>query len=438
MNVPARWLVLFSVTCIFPFPTSHAAGGAEKPELLMCHRGEVLFSESFDPATVSERWSFKGEFALREGALVRTEINGQENQRVFLKDPKFHNTIIQFDFKFVGNTRNLRMVMGSGGHYNSVVEIQRGHFQVNTPDDKAAGIVPSHLGECAFAFEPEKWHTMTVEYWDDAIVAHVDSEHVILGSHPIIDRTREYFAFQFDRPSAAIDNVRVWKATGQMEDWGQDRSRLSVIQANRPPVARDPRDRYQYVFTNLKSRLTLTDATYRQLVQRNADLKAALHARYPEAFRTHKDLQKSISKRKQALKELNPEFKKMESAVNKARRAEDAWVVAQTPALQDLPKHRLSSELPLARVALEKQEPAELTKLVAETLRLQAMIEKQFPEAFASIDAEQEKQNAIRLALKDDPEYRKLNREVSDSWQAIKQYEIDAEPELAELEAAAK
>ena len=118
---------------------THGAGG-ENPELLMCERGEVLLSDDFDPATVSERWFYKGEFALHDGALVRTEINREENQRVFLKDPKFHNTIIQFDFRFAGDTTNLRLVMGSVGHDNSSVEIQRGHFQVNTPDDKAAGI----------------------------------------------------------------------------------------------------------------------------------------------------------------------------------------------------------------------------------------------------------------------------------------------------------
>lgn len=420
---------------------AHSVPAAEEKKnrgLLMCNRGEALFSENFDPTTVSERWHFKGEFALRDGALVRTEINGEENQRVFLKDPKFHNTIIQFDFKFAGDTTNLRLVMGSGGHYNSVVEIQRGHFQVNTPDDKAAGLVPSHLGECAFAFEPGKWYTMTVEYWGDKIVAHVDAGHVVLGSHPIIDRTREYFAFQFDRPAAAIDNVRVWAAKGQRSDWPESRERLAALQANRPPVARDPLDRYKFVYTNVKSRLTLNDEKYRQLVNRNENLKVALHARYPDAFRTHKELQKAIADRKKKLKDSDPNFKQMENAVNKARRAEDAWVIAQTPALQNLPKYRLESELALARAALEKRKLAELADLVAETSRLQAALEKRFPEAFASVDAEEEKEKAIRQALNDDAEFKKLNREVSDSWQAIKQYENAAEPDLAALEAAAK
>jgi hypothetical protein len=421
---------------------AHALHGKQPPapnsDLLMCNRGELLFSEDFDPKTVSERWFYRGEFALRDRALVRTEINPEENQRVFLKNPKFYNTIIQFDFKFAGQTANLRLVMGSGGHYNSITEIRRGHFQVNTPDDRAAGIVPSHLGECAFTFEPGTWHTMTVEYWGNEIVAHVDADRFVLGSHPIIDRTREYFAFQFDRPSAAIDNVRVWAATGQRKDWTETRARLTKAQQSRTPIERDPLDRYQYVYTNVKSRLALNDEKYRELVQRHADLQKALHARYPEAFKTHKELQKTINDRKQQLRQSNATFKKMENAINAARRAEDAWVVAQTPRLKDLPKHRIESELGLARAALESQQPVELAALVAGTARLEAALERRYPDAFASVDAALAKQKETRELLNADAEFQKSNRAVADAWQAIRRYEENAEPGLAALEKASK
>ncbi|HIK94710.1 MAG TPA: hypothetical protein EYG03_22425, partial [Planctomycetes bacterium] len=99
------------------------------PNALMCTPGELLFSEDFDPETVSERWGFKADFALRDGALLRTIVAPTESKRVFLKDPSFHNTIIQFDFKLSGQTTDLRLVTGSGGHYNSVTRIGRSHFQ---------------------------------------------------------------------------------------------------------------------------------------------------------------------------------------------------------------------------------------------------------------------------------------------------------------------
>ena len=172
-----------------------AAAIAETPapsSVLMCNIGELIFSEDFDPATFSDRWGFKAEFALRDGALLRTDVDPTETKRVFLKDPSFHNTIIQFDFKFAGETTDLRLVTGSGGGYNSVTQIRPDHFQVNTPVDRDAGFVPAHLGECTRKPNRDQWQTMTVEYWDDEIIAHLNDKEFVLGQHPIIDRTRKY------------------------------------------------------------------------------------------------------------------------------------------------------------------------------------------------------------------------------------------------------
>ncbi len=420
------------------FLVSVSASARAEDRLFMCEPGELLFSDDFDPATVSERWWYKGEFALRDGALGRTEVNAEENQRVFLKDPEFHNTIVEFDFKLEGDTTDLRLVTGSGGHYNSIIQIRPGHFQVNTPVDRAAGLVPSHVGECAFKIEKGKWHTMTVEYFGEEIVAHLDGEHFITGSHPIIDHTRAYFAFQFDRPSAAIDNVRVRAAKGQRDDWPKRRKELTSKQSNRPAVERNPDDLYRYVFTNVQSRLSLSNSEYRDLVKCHADLQEALHVNYPEAFRTHKELSKSIRETKQKLKTEDPEFKPMESEMHKARRAEDDYVVSRFPKLKELPKHRFQSELALSRAKLEKASDKELASLVAESERRQVQLEAKFPDAFSDVEILVEKRNAIRKALNDDPEFQKRNREVADAWQGIKQYELNAEPRLVELEAARK
>lgn len=133
---------------------------------------------------------------------------------------------------------------------------------------------------------------MTVEYWDDEIFAHLSDDEFVLGKHPIIDRTRKYFAFQFDLPGASIDNVRVWKATGQRDNWTETRKRFKTMQTDRDPVNRDPAERYKVEYTNLKSRMTLKDQTYRDLVAKRDNLKAALHADYLEASASHKQLSK--------------------------------------------------------------------------------------------------------------------------------------------------
>ncbi len=329
-------LLIVSLLCTFAISAAADAEPSTPPNTLMCSPGELIFSEDFDPETVSDRWWFKADFALRDGALLRTTVDPTESKRVFLKDPSFHNTIIQFDFKLSGKTTDLRLVTGSGGGYNSVTQIRLDHFQINTPVDRDAEIVPAHLGECRRKSRPDQWQTMTVEYWDDEIVAHLGDNEFVIGRHPIIDRTRKYFAFQFDLPGASIDNIHVWQANGQRENWAETHKKLAAAQADRVPVKRDPEERYKYEYTNLKSRLTLTDQTYRDLVATHDELQATLHADYAEAFITHKQLGKLIAKRKQHIKESDPDFKRMEIEVHRAARAEDAYVLSTKPELASL------------------------------------------------------------------------------------------------------
>ena len=413
------------------------------PNTLMCTAGELIFSDDFDPATVSDRWGFKANFALRDGALLRTEVNPTETQRVFLKDTSFHNTIIQFDFKLSGKTTDVRLVTGSGGGYNSVTQIRPDHFQVNTPVDRAAGIVPALLGERILKPRPDQWLTMTVEYWDDEILAHLSDNEFVLGRHPIIDRTRKYFAFQFDLPGASIDNVRIWKATAQRDHWTETRNKLAMAQAGRGPVSRDPAERYKIEYMNLKSRLTLEDPAYRALVAKRDKLEAALHADYPKAFTPHKQLKKLIAKKKQQIKANDPGFKSLEVEVHRASRAEDHYVLSTKPELARLkedgiPKHRFPSELGQARTRLEAAGDQQLAALVAETARRQAALEARFPQAFESVDAAVDKRQAARKLLNDDPQFQARNRAVVEAGKAIKSYQHQADPNLAQLAADAK
>ena len=387
--------------------------GAETPVLpnaLMCIPGELIFSEDFDPETVSERWGFKADFALRGGALLRTDVHPTENKRVFLKDPSFHNTIIQFDFKLSGKTTDLRLVTGSGGHYNSVTQIRRNHFQVNTPADRDAGIVPAHLGECIRKPRFGEWQTMTVEYWNDEIVAHLSDNEFVIGRHPIVDRTRKYFAFQFDLPGASIDNIRVWQAKSQRVNWTQTRKKLAALQSGRVRVKRNPAERYKFEYTNLKSRLTLQDQAYRDLVARYDKLKAALHRDYAAAFASHKQLGKLIANKKRHLKQTDPDFKSMEIKVHRASRAEDVYVLSRKPELANLkkngiPRQRFTSELGQVRARLEAAGDKRLAAMVAETARCQRALEARFPEAFAGIDAAVKRRQVRRKSLNDNPEF---------------------------------
>ncbi len=428
---------------VFAISVNVVAEAPSSPNTVMCIPGELIFSDDFVPATVSDRWFFKANFALRDGALTRTAVDPNESKRVFLKDPAFHNTIIEFDFKLSGKTTDLRLVTGSGGHYNSVTQIRPNHFQVNTPSDREAGFVPAHLGECIRKPQAGQWQTMTVEYWNDEVIAHLGDDEFVIGKHPIIDRTRRYFAFQFDLPGASIDNVRVWNAVGQRDDWAKTRKGLAKSQVGRDSVERDPVDRYKYEFTNLKSRLTLGDPAYRELVTTYERLQAALHADYPKAFVTHKQLGKRIAQKKKEIKAKNADFKAMEIAVNKARRAEDDYVLSTQPELarlkQDgIAKQRYPSELGLVRAGLEANADKQLGALVAETASRQFALETRFPEAFETVDAAVAARQVSRKSLNDDPGFQLRNKAVVEAGKAVNAYLEQADRGVVRLAVEAK
>lgn len=433
-------LSLFSIVAI---NVTVVAEAPSSPNAVMCVPGELLFSEDFAPATVSDRWFFKADFALRDGALLRTTVNPDESKRVFLKDPIFHNTIVEFDFKLSGKTTDLRLVTGSGGRYNSITQIRQEHFQVNTPSDREAGIVPAHLGECIHKSQIGQWRTMTVEYWNDEVIAHLGDDEFVVGRHPIINRTRRYFAFQFDLPGASIDNVRVWEAVGQRGDWAKLRKGLVELQDARARVERDPMDRYKYESTNLRSRLTLGDPSYRELVAAREKLQSALHADYPEAFATHKQLSKQLAARKKKIRARDATYKVMEMAVNKARRAEDDYVLSTQPELARLKrdgiaKQRYASELGQVRAQLEVNADKQLAALVSETARLQAMLESRFPEAFETVDAAVAARQKSRKLLNGDPEFQLRNKAVVEAGKAVTAYLEQADPSVVQLAAEAK
>ena len=59
-------------------------------------------------------------------------------------------------------------------------------------------------------FETGKWYVITVEFYEDQVIAHLDHEHLAYGKHPIINQERNYLALQVDQAGACFDNIEVY------------------------------------------------------------------------------------------------------------------------------------------------------------------------------------------------------------------------------------
>jgi len=433
LNTPPVSLGLCASFILFA-ATRHQA--AAKPpaaeDFLMCSPGNVIFSETFTPGAVSERWGIRAYYKIDDGVLKRTGHEPEETARTFLKDAAFHNVIFRFDFRFDGASE-IRLMTGGGGGYNTVTQMSPGHFQVNTAK-RNNEFAPSMQGECAFNFKQGKWYTMTVEFHGEEVIAHVDKEHFVIGRHPIINTERTYLAFQVSGTGAAFDNFFVWESVLK-DNWKASRPGLTSSQAKRPPaIKRDAREQYDLIMLNLKDRLSRNDAKYQDLLTHHEKLKATLKTDYPKAFLTHKEISKSIAKKRKEIKEREPRFKEMESAINKARNKEKEYIHSKHAELDDLPKHLYYAAFEKHRKSMSND--SRLTALEKITATLEADLHRAFPEAFREVDALVEKRQAYAASLKDDENFRARRKAIAEANDAVNNYLHDADPRLKQLAAA--
>ena len=396
------------------------------PPLLVAPRN-LYFGDHFSEGQVSERWHFQKEWTVENGTLIRTEQPG-ENKRIFVKDPVFKNSMIRFEFRFDG-AGDLRLVTGSSGHYNAVIHIRPDHFFIQTAIDDRGPYFSRHHGECAFDFKTGTWHTMTVEFLGDELVAHIDHEHLAYAKHPILDQERTYLAFQIDNPAAAFDNVQVFKAARNRD---RDRNLEAIQQASgKHPVQRTLQEQYDIQKTNAHDILYQSDEAYRALIKRHDELKENEKRLYPEVFSSTKDFRKKITELRKRLHEEDPEYKETLFATYRAARAIDAFLVAKDPSFESLPTSRRSAEL--ERLRLKHQTAPKYLKLVAARDAAQQKLESSYPQLFVSDQEINQKKKERRQALNDDPAFREVILKTSKAWHARQEYMHTHDSQLGRL-----
>ena len=163
---------------------------------------------------------------MEGGVLLRNQMGGT-NKRIFYKDPNFQDALIRFDFQFNGAT-DIRLITGSNGSYKTELHIQKDNFFIQTAQDKKGTWFPTRHGECAFEFKEGKWYTMTIEFIDDHLVAHLDHKHMVYAKHPMIRNLRTDLAFQVDQAGASFDNLQVF----QVGQHPEQNNNLDLIKEN--------------------------------------------------------------------------------------------------------------------------------------------------------------------------------------------------------------
>jgi len=401
------------------------------PPLLVQPR-QLAFADHFSDGQISPRWFFNKDWSVEDETLTRSKA-GIDSTRIFLKDTKFTDALIRFDFR-LGNAKDIRLVTGTGGHYNSVIHIRPDHFFLQTAKDPDGPHFSYRHGECAFQFNPEQWYSMTIEFLADELVAHIDSTHIAYAKHPIIDKQRQYFAFQSDRGDAQFDNVQIF--TGSKLSNAESNRPTLLARANRHPVPKTLQEQFTLEKVNAHERLFQKDPEYRRLINEVDRLDRQKAERFPEVFQSQKQIKKAISETKKKLHAEDPRYKELLFATYRASRQIDQYVIAQHPEYDSLPanqqKERLDQWITAMR-EIRREETKEFFDLVENKQQAQRQLETAYPQLFISDEDIKQSRNAKRESLKNNPAFRDCIEKRAAAWRAQQDYLLTHDPQLSGL-----
>ena len=392
---------------------------------LLAEPRRLYFSDHFSAGQVSSRWAFSGDWSAKDGVLERGET-AKSTTRIFLKRAEYRDVVIRFDFQF-RKARDIRLVTGGNGSYNAVVHVRRDHFYLQTALDKSGPFFPYRHGECAYAFQPDRWYTMTVEFIGDQLVAHIDRDHLVYARHPILDKQRGYLALQVDQFAAAFDNFQVLSAS-KHRDQATNLEHVRKV-SGKFPVRKSPKEELAIQKRNAHERLYRGDTEYRRLVKQVDALDADNKRRYPDVFRSHKEFRKEITVLRKRLHAEDPRYKELLFAMFRARRAIDEFVMASKPGVADLPDSRRLRVIEQLKQQLRKDKG--LLELVARRDSAQQKLEQAYPKLFVTNREITEFRRVRRRVLQDDAMFKKYVNQRAAAWRAQQAYLFANDKQLA-------
>ena len=393
---------------------------------LLTEPRRLQFADHFAPGQVSRRWHFTKDWSTENGVLLGQGLT--KPTRVFLKKPEYHDVLIRFDFQF-RQADEIRLVTGGDGHYNAVVHLRPDHFFVQTALDRSGPWFPRRHGECAFRFDRDRWYTMTVEFQGDRLVAHIDHQHLAFARHPILDKTRRYFAFQVSGKPAAFDNLQIL-SVGKHKDQAGSLETIARA-AGQHPVKKSLTDEYKIRKRNTHELFHRTHPAYRKLVEQVDELDAKNKRAFPDVFRSHKQFRKAIAAERRRLHKDDSTYRTLLSATHKATRVLEAFLISKQPDVDRLPASRRPREIEKLRRRF--QDTDDYKELVAAQANLQKKLETTYPRLFITNEQISLSRRQRRKALQKQPGFRRAVDARATAWRAQQDYLFEHDERLSAL-----
>jgi hypothetical protein len=164
--------------------------------------------------------------------LTGVELAADHHAASIRADVPFENAILQFDFKLDGSEGFSLSVNEAKGHHSRVGITPDGISLSKDRDKKDARSLTLPLARQNSTFKPGTWYTLIVEYCGNDLLAHVNKQTFVLGSHEQMGSAKASFGFPVRGESASFDNITVWAATPK-PDTAALKEKLLAQQASR-------------------------------------------------------------------------------------------------------------------------------------------------------------------------------------------------------------
>ena len=202
------------VAAILALPSTLCLAGRNadlKPILAI--PGKVTAEDAFSGTALAKTWNCaKGDWQVRDGALVGKEKKEDNHAAVCALAVPNHDSIIRLSFKFDG-TNNLGLSYNHAkGHLFRVNITSTGVAVSLDPDKKDPNSKPQSIGKAEAKFENGQWYTIQVEVKGQKVAVQTDNGVKIEGSSPTLDVDKTGYRFVTRGESVLLADVKAWEA----------------------------------------------------------------------------------------------------------------------------------------------------------------------------------------------------------------------------------
>lgn len=325
MKITFRW--------IFIVPLLAVAACTSLPPTVITEPGKQLFSDSFADSSINTSlWTVaKGDWAIVDGAVKGIELESDAHAAVMRTDVAFEDAVIRLRFKLADSGTAMLSINEEKGHHSRVIITPEGFVLQKDKDKKDPRSLTLPLGRCNQGFETNVWYSMTVEYCGDNLLAYIDEQSFVLGTHDQIHTPKNSLGLVVRGSSVFFDDVSICSAVPSVERAARI-DQLRARQAGRVAVSSDPRTAYTEAETVMRDQLMKSDTAFNALLSERIAVETELQKRWPKAFRPGAA---AMELKKKLLAE-DAEYKALSAKLNKARKTEIDYLLGKNPALASL------------------------------------------------------------------------------------------------------